>query len=105
MKNVLIITIFFVVLLLVGCGSNYQKLEKELESKARDYYTNNIDGKVIGIKNHKITLESLEKSDISIKNFINKKCSKDSYAIVTVDDNQQIKVKNYLTCGDYTTKN
>lgn len=109
MKKILLTLVSLIIL--VGCSkTDYSKLEKELGDKATKYYENYIEGKVIGINNHKITLEALANSEEDIANFEDKKCDKASYALIklTLNDEGEVEgepeVENHLTCGDYTTK-
>ncbi len=100
------------VLLLVGCSKSnkYEKLETELKDKATKYYQDYIEGKVFGISNHKISLESLSNAGVDIENFEDKKCDKTSYALIILTLNEQgepegdIQVENHLACGDYETQ-
>ena len=110
MKKVLIALVS--VLVLVGCAkTDYSKLEKELADKATKYYEDYIEGKVIGINNHKITLEALANSEVDIANFDAEKCDKASYALIvlTLNDKGEAegepKVETHLTCEDYESKN
>jgi hypothetical protein len=116
MKTVKIFALLLVVVLVTGCfGSKktaFVDLEKELTEKATAHYKQYYEGKVSfksPVVNHQITLDAMEKSGVDIKNFVDKKCDLESYALVTVefdeDGNQKdgYTIKNYLTCGDYET--
>ncbi len=107
-KKILFILTFM--LLFVGCTKpNYAKLEKEMTELAGKYYKEQLEGKVMGLNNHLVSLEALELAGYDIKNFTNKKCDPLSYSIVVLelDENREVvgdyKVENHLTCGDYQT--
>ncbi len=110
MKKKLIIAIAMVMLITVGCGkTNYNKLEEELTSLAGKYYKEQLEGKVLGLDNHHITLEALEESGYDISMFTEKSCDKSSHAIVKLelDENREVvgdyTIENHLTCGTYQT--
>jgi len=108
-----IILIFIMMLLVVGCTKkdNFSALEKELSEKALKYYEDYIKGKVLGVNNHQITLDALEKAGVDIKNFSKKSCDRSSYALIKLNLNENgeaignVEIENYLICGEYTTKN
>jgi hypothetical protein len=111
MKKIGLICLSAMLLLLTGCGNKYDKLEKDLTTKASKYYEDNLEGKVLGITQHKIDLTAMEKAKIDIKEFTDEDCNKDSYALIILKldkDNKVVgdyKVENHLTCGDYKTTN
>ncbi|MDD3048959.1 MAG: hypothetical protein PHQ89_03155 [Bacilli bacterium] len=111
MKKVQLLLLCGAVILLAGCGEpNYSKIETELTKEVKSYYKENLEGKVIGINSHKITLAALKASGVNIDNFTKLDCEETSYALVnlTLDENKEVtsyEVENHLICGDYKTSN
>lgn len=108
------VLIFIMMILVVGCTTkkdDFSSLEKELTEKATKYYDDYIKGKVLGVNNHQITLDALEKAGVDIKNFSKKSCDRSSYALIKLNLNENgeaignVEIENYLICGEYTTKN
>ena len=101
-----------VVLFVSGCGRSYDytKLESELTTKSSAYYEEYIKGFVLGISQHKITLEALKTSGVDIENFDERECDLESYSLIklTLDDEgvpaDEYEVENHLTCKDYPVK-
>jgi hypothetical protein len=103
-KKILVIVVIAVLVILVGTLfflNNAKKeetgnIEEELIADMKDYYTKYLDGKVIGITKHKVSLEMLEKTGYDMKNYDN--CDlKESYSYIE-DKDDKITVENHLSC-------
>ncbi|MDD2203440.1 MAG: hypothetical protein PHT75_00520 [Bacilli bacterium] len=109
MKKAKIVILVVAVFISVGCGTNYEKLEKELSDKAQTYYEENVkqqDQSQSGTNGsyHTVTLQSLELSGVDITSFKDADCDSNSYAILKVLNNEIIDIEINITCGDYKTK-
>ncbi len=98
------------ILMGTGCYYNYEKLEEEMTTKASSYYEEYLKGYVVGVDQHKITLEDLKNKDYNINNFIKRKCELDSYVLIKLEadeqhtDNDNYDIENHLTCKGYQTR-
>lgn len=117
MKKGKLLIIPIAVMLLVGCGNAFDKLEKDLTTKASKYYVDNIKDKVLfagtpKTVQQKVTLVALKNAKVDIAEFTDQKCdTDDSYALIIYKTDEAGKqkgnytVENHLKCGDYKTSN
>ncbi len=85
-----VLTAFFI----TGCNSQ-KSLEKTFKKLTTEYYETNLNDKVIGVTNHKITLQALETSGIDIQKF--NKCDSESY-VVLKENNNKYELEVHLNC-------
>ncbi len=111
MKWKLFAIVFIIIFVTVGClKPNYKTLETKFTSLAGKYYKEQLEGKVIGFDNHKISLEAMEQVGYDISLFTEKNCDKSSYSLIKLklDENREVvgdyQVENHLKCGNYYTQ-
>lgn len=112
MKAKLLAIMLMVLFTVGGCfNQKYQKLEEKLTELSKQYYEEQLKGKVKGFNMHEISLEQMEKAGYDISEFKEKKCDLTSYSFIKLelDENREVigdnyEVENHLKCGNYSTE-
>lgn len=113
MKKFSFLAVLLVAFIVVGCTGNadnvdFAALENDLTNDVTQYYNDNLKDMVIGVNEHKVTLEQLEAGGVDIDKYIEADCDIESYSLVklTLDEENNVTgepvVENNLSCAGYT---